>query len=102
VIGYGLWHNRFSGDPRVLDASINLNGVPYRCGVMPLTSAFQSYPGLGAAVSFQRLYSGARKTIRAHCARLSLTSVPGSAIGMNTIAARLEHSTADQHRPRHR
>jgi putative ABC transport system permease protein len=36
ILGYGLWQNRYGGDPHVLDRSIELDGVARRVvGVMP-------------------------------------------------------------------
>lgn len=36
VLSHGLWQRRFGGDPRILETSIRLDGVPHRVvGVMP-------------------------------------------------------------------
>src|SRR5262249_43477580 len=41
VISFGLWQDRFSGDPRILESSIRLNGMPYKIvGVMPRDFSF--------------------------------------------------------------
>lgn len=43
VLSYGLWQSQFSGDPRVLGSSVNLNGAPYEViGVMPSGFHFPS------------------------------------------------------------
>src|SRR6266700_129703 len=93
VISYGLWQNRFSGDPRVLDAIINLNGVPHRIvGVMPqdfnFPRATQVWAPLPLSASF--IQEREKQTVLT-LARLKPAVAPAQAQAeMNTIAARLE------------
>jgi predicted permease len=43
VLGHGLWHRRFSGDPANVGAALTLNGEPHQVvGVLPATFDFGS------------------------------------------------------------
>lgn len=93
IISHGLWQDRFSGDPRVLDATINLNGAPYRVvGVMPQSFSFprdtQVWRPLPVSSSF--VMEREKQSVLA-LARLKAGISPAQAQAeMNTIAARLE------------
>ncbi len=93
VISYGLWQNRFSGDPRAMDASINLNGVPYRVvGVMPQDFSFPKATQVWAPLplSADFVQERERQSVLT-LARLKPAISPTQAQAqMNTIAARLE------------
>ncbi len=93
VISYGLWQNRFSGDPRILDASISLNGAPFKVvGVMPQDFSFpratQVWTPLPLSSDF--VHEREKQSVLT-LARLKPAVTPVQAQAeMNTIAARLE------------
>ena len=93
VISYGLWQNRFSGDPRILDASISLNGVPYKIvGVMSQDFSFPRATQVWAPLPLSSDFVQEReKQSVLTLARLKPSVTPAQAQAeMNTIAARLE------------
>jgi putative ABC transport system permease protein len=93
VISYGLWQNRFSGDPRILGASISLNGVPYKIvGVMPQEFSFPRATAVWAPLPLSSDFVQEReKQSVLALARLKPSVTPAQAQAeMNTIAVRLE------------
>ena len=93
VISYGLWQSRFSGDPRVLDMSISLNGAPYKVvGVMPQDFSFPRATQVWAPLSLTSDFVQEReKQSIVALARLKPSVTPAQAQAeMSTIAARLE------------
>ena len=93
VISYGLWQDRFAGDPRVLDATINLNGALYRVvGVMPQGFSFPRDTQVWAPLPLYSSFINEReKQSLLALARLKPGIRPAQAQAeMNTIAARLE------------
>ena len=54
ILTEGFWRNRFQGDPRILQKSITLNGIPHQIvGVLPATFPFPQV--LGGTDKFSRL-----------------------------------------------
>ena len=52
VLSYGLWQQRFGGDPAIIDRTIMLNGSPYPViGVMPKDSQFPGTHDLWTALA---------------------------------------------------
>jgi putative ABC transport system permease protein len=93
VISYGLWQNRFSGDPHILGMSISLNGVPYKIvGVMPQDFSFPRATQVWAPLPLSSDFVQEReKQSVLALARLKPSVTPAQAQAeMNTIAARLE------------
>ncbi len=93
VISYGLWQNRFSADPRVLDATLNLNGVPYKVvGVMPQDFSFPRATQVWVPLPLSNEFVRERESQSVlTLARLKPGATPARAqTEINTIAARLE------------
>jgi len=93
VISFGLWQDRFSGDPRILESSIRLNGMPYKVvGVMPRDFSFPRATQLWVPLSLSRDFLQEReKQYILALGRLKDGIAPNQAQAeMNSIAARLE------------
>jgi putative ABC transport system permease protein len=93
VISYGLWQDRFSGDPRILESSIRLNGVPYKIvGVMPRDFSFPRATQLWVPLALSRDFVQEReKQFILALGRLKPGISPRKAEAeMNGIANRLE------------
>jgi putative ABC transport system permease protein len=93
VISYGLWQSRFSGDARVLESSIRLNGAPYKVvGVMPRNFSYprdtQVWTPLALSADFVK---ERQRQFILTVGRLKRGKTPVHAQAeMNAIATRLE------------
>ena len=93
VISHGLWQSRFSGDPRILDISIRLDGVPYKVvGVMPRDFSFPRATQVWVPLARSRDFVQKREKQSIFVlARLKQDVTANQAQQeMNAIAARLE------------
>src|SRR5215472_1135249 len=93
LISYALWQNRFAADPRILDSSIHLDGVPYKIvGVLPQDFSFPPATAVWVPLPLSSDFVREReKQSLLTLARLKPSATPSQAQAeMNTIAAQLQ------------
>ena len=100
LLSYALWQRRFGGDPGIVGKSLTLNGESYVVvGVMPARFQFPSSDDQAwVPIAFTQQEAGNRGR---HYLQVLARLKPGVSLDqaqseMNTIAARLQHSTRNR------
>ncbi|HET6630154.1 MAG TPA: ABC transporter permease [Woeseiaceae bacterium] len=100
VISHLLWQHELEGDPRVLERTITLNGVPYSIiGVLPQGFSFPFMPNRDVWTLLQSAADGRGQAFLRVIGRLAPgASVERAAADMATIGARLAEEYPDTNR----
>lgn len=100
VISHSLWQNELEGDPRVLERTITLNGIPYSIvGVLPRGFSFPFMPDREVWTLLQAAADGRGHAFLRVIGRLAPgVSLERAATDMETIGARLAEEFPDTNR----